>query len=156
MAQETATKQGDGLNLQTLVVAAIASGVAAILVSHVWKDGTVLAAAMTPVFVSILKEAIQRPMQSEVVRRSASRVSSVATAPARRVGSTAPGSRPARARGSSTRVYEPPPARDGNANGSGAAHDVVAAGPRRDYSTAGASRGSLFGRLRGTHLKIAI
>jgi hypothetical protein len=150
MAQETATKQSEGLNLQTLVVAAVASGVAAILVSHVWKDGTVLAAAMTPVLVSILKEALQRPMQSEVVRRSASRVSSVATAPARRV--TSAGSRSAGG-SSATRTYEPPPA---TGNGNGARNDVVAAGPRRDYSTAGGSRAGFLTRLRGTHLKIAI
>ncbi|MEA2451226.1 MAG: hypothetical protein QOG63_3158, partial [Thermoleophilaceae bacterium] len=55
MAEEKATREG--LSLQTLVIAALASGVAAILVSHVWKGGTVLAAAMTPVFVSVIKEA---------------------------------------------------------------------------------------------------
>src|SRR3954449_7822689 len=61
----------DGLSLQTLVVAAAASGVAAVLTSHFWKDGTVFAAAMTPVVVSIVKEALQKPLQSDAVRRSA-------------------------------------------------------------------------------------
>src|SRR5215212_8799127 len=100
----------EGLSLQTLVVAAVASGVAAVVVSRVWKDGTVLAAAMTPVIVSILKEMLQRPMQSEAVRRSASRVSSVAVAPAKRVVTTAGAVRTR----SGTRTYEPPPREPAN------------------------------------------
>src|SRR3954463_8823952 len=88
MAEDKAKTSQEGLSLQTLVVAAVASGVAAVVVSHVWKDGTVLAAAMTPVIVSIFKELLQRPIESDVVRRSASRVGSVAAAPARRVVTT--------------------------------------------------------------------
>src|SRR3954447_7722233 len=71
MAEGKGTGGGEGLSLQTWVVAAAASAVAALVVSHFWKNGTVLAAAMTPVIVSIVKEALQRPMKSEVVRRSA-------------------------------------------------------------------------------------
>jgi uncharacterized membrane protein YvlD (DUF360 family) len=63
------TGGGEGLSLQTLVVAAIAAAVAAVVVSHLWKDGTVIAAAMTPVIVAITKEMIQRPMESDLVRK---------------------------------------------------------------------------------------
>src|SRR3954452_23109190 len=77
---EPQAKSREGLSLQTLVIAAVASGIAAIVVSHFWQNGTVSAAAMTPVVVSVLKEALQRPIESDAVRRSASRVSKVATA----------------------------------------------------------------------------
>src|SRR3954452_2118208 len=141
MAEDKAKTSPEGLSLQTLVVAAVASGVAALVVSRVWKDGTVLAAAMTPVVVSIVKELLQRPMQSEAVRRSASRVSSVAVAPARRVATTAGA---ARAR-PGTRTYEPPPREprsgDGNGNGAPPTGEVLHSGPRRTYGSHGRERG---------------
>jgi hypothetical protein len=58
------------------VIAAAASGAAAIVVSHVWKDGTVIAAAMTPVIVSIVKEMLARPMESELVKKPVSKIAS--------------------------------------------------------------------------------
>jgi hypothetical protein len=73
------TGGGEGLSLQTLVIAAAASGAAAIVVSHVWKDGTVIAAAMTPVIVAIVKEMLQRPMESEIVRRPVQQVGRLAS-----------------------------------------------------------------------------
>src|SRR4051812_24659722 len=117
MAEDKAKTSQEGLSLQTLVIAAVASGVAAVIVSKVWKDGTVLAAAMTPVVVTIVKEMLHRPMQSEAVRRSASRVSSIAVAPARRVATTAGAARTR----SGARTHEPPPGetRSGNGNGNG-------------------------------------
>jgi uncharacterized membrane protein YvlD (DUF360 family) len=77
---------GESLSLQTLVVAAAASAAAAVVVSHLWKDGTVLAAAMTPVIVAIVKELLQKPMESELVKRPVSKIASgsravIATAP---------------------------------------------------------------------------
>jgi hypothetical protein len=155
MAEDKAKTSQEGLSLQTLVVAAVASGFAAVVVSRVWKDGTVLAAAMTPVVVSIVKELLQRPMQSEAVRRSASKVSSVAVAPARRVVTTAGA---ARSR-SGTRTYEPPAPREqanGNGNGAGAppTGEVVHAGPRRTYGSGGRERRRL--RLSRKQLRIAI
>jgi hypothetical protein len=59
-----------GLSLGTLVIAAVSSAVAATVVSKVWQAGTVMATAMTPVIIAVVKEAIERPAQ---------RVSSVAT-----------------------------------------------------------------------------
>jgi hypothetical protein len=145
MAEAKASASREGLSLQTLIVAAVASGIAAVVVSHVWEGGTVLAAAMTPVVVSIVKELLQRPIQSEAVRRSASRVGSVAAAPARRVATTAG---TARTRSGSIRTVEAPPEVRGapangangngaNGNGSAPGHDVIAAGPRRDYGADG-------------------
>jgi hypothetical protein len=80
---------GGGLQVSTLVAAAIASVVAATVVSHFWQAGTIMATAMTPVIVALVKEAVERP---------ARRVSSLAT----RTGAP-PLSRAARA------VVEPPP-----------------------------------------------
>src|SRR3954454_15238839 len=74
---------GEGLSLQTLVLAAASSAAAAIIVSHVWKNGTVVAAAMTPVIVAIVKELLAKPMDSEIVRRPVQQVSRVAS-PSRR------------------------------------------------------------------------
>ena len=79
MAEGKGTGGGEGLSLQTLVVAALASGVAAVVVSHIWKDGTVIAAAMTPVIVAIAKELITRPMESELVRKPVSQVGRLAS-----------------------------------------------------------------------------
>jgi hypothetical protein len=73
----------------TLVAAAIASVVAATVVSRLWQAGTLWATAMTPVIVALVKEAVERP---------AKRVSSIATRAA-----VPPLSRAART------VAEPPP-----------------------------------------------
>jgi hypothetical protein len=119
-------------------------------VSKVWKDGTVLAAAMTPVVVSLVKEMLQRPMESEVVRRSASAIGQ----PARRVLTTAgPRTESVRER-SATPV--PPPPRTSNGNGHTPPSqdltpgDVVLSHPRRTY---GGRSGS---RLKRVHFKLAI
>lgn len=47
-----------GLSGRDLLIAAIASGGAAVIVSYFWKAGTVMAAAITPVLVSLLREAV--------------------------------------------------------------------------------------------------
>src|SRR3954447_23226782 len=76
---------GEGLSLQTLVLAAASSAAAAIIVSHVWKNGTVVAAAMTPVIVAVVKELLAKPMESELVRKPVQQVSRVASSSRRRV-----------------------------------------------------------------------
>jgi hypothetical protein len=152
---ESQAKSREGLSLQTLVIAAVASGIAAIVVSHFWQNGTVFAAAMTPVVVSVFKEVLQRPIESEAVRRSASKVSKVATAALPTTGGSR-GSTP------STSTL-PPPTGAPNGNGGAdetASRDVVMAGPRRTYSSAGREttpRGDgFFSRLRGPRLRLAI
>jgi hypothetical protein len=160
MAREEA-KQSEGLSLQTLIVAAVASGVAAVVVSRLWRDGTVIAAAMTPVLVTILKEALHRPMESEVVRRSASKVGQVATAPLRPTSRSAPGTESS----PSTRTIPPRTTQQngkGSGNGDGSdSRDVLMAGPRRTYGGGGGDGESgrfmqRLKRLRGPRLKIAI
>src|SRR6476661_5499161 len=54
---------GGGLDLPTLVIAAIASVVAATVVSHFWGAGTIAATALTPVIVALVKEGLSRPAQ---------------------------------------------------------------------------------------------
>jgi hypothetical protein len=81
-----------GLEVSTLVAAAVASVVAATVVSKLWAAGTIWATAMTPVVVALVKEAVERP---------ARRVSSMASRAA-----PSPVARTARA------VAEPPPEAD--------------------------------------------
>jgi hypothetical protein len=52
-----------GLNLGTLLIAAVSAVVAATVVSRLWQTGTVMATAMTPVLVTLIKEALERPAQ---------------------------------------------------------------------------------------------
>src|SRR4051812_38556615 len=70
---------GESLSLQTLVIAAAASAAAAVVVSHLWKDGTVVAAAMTPVIVAIAKELLTKPIESELVRKPVQQVGRLAS-----------------------------------------------------------------------------
>jgi hypothetical protein len=87
--QPAAPPTRGGLDLPTLVAAAGSAVVAATVVSRIWQAGTVMATAMTPVVVTLVKEALERP---------ARRVSSIATRAA-----APPLARAARA------VAEPPP-----------------------------------------------
>jgi hypothetical protein len=51
------------LNLRTLVIASAASAAAALLTSQLWIAGTWIAAAMTPVIVSLVSEMLNRPTE---------------------------------------------------------------------------------------------
>jgi hypothetical protein len=130
MAEGKPSGGGESLSLQTLVVAAIASAVAAIVVSHLWKDGTVVAAAMTPVIVAIVKELVSKPMESELVRRPVQQVGRLASSGRLVV----PGRAGARSSGE-TRVLPP-------------TEDAEAPAPIRTYGHTP--------RLRRVHLKIAL
>jgi hypothetical protein len=92
MAQKQPDK-GGGPSLETLVVASLASVTAMIVTSHLWKAGTVISAAMTPVIVTLASEALRRPARKVTQLRP----------PARRF-TPAAGSRPgSRARAESGR-----------------------------------------------------
>lgn len=151
MAQAGPAKQHEGLSLATLVIAAVASAIAAVVVSHIWRNGTVIAAAMTPVVVSIVKELLQRPAQSEAVRRSA-------TSARRALAGTA-AARTADARRHSPAVGAvPTPARPPG-DGEVTQGDVLLTHPRRTYGggpARGAGAGGLAARLSGRHLKVAL
>ena len=50
-----------GVDLTTLALTAVASGAAAYACSKVWASGTLPSAAVTPVLVAVIKEALERP-----------------------------------------------------------------------------------------------
>ena len=56
-------KHQSGLSIKTLLIAGAASATAALVVPLFWEPGTVFAAAMTPVIVSVVSEAIKRPTE---------------------------------------------------------------------------------------------
>jgi hypothetical protein len=64
---------GGGISLRTLIIASVASAAAAIITSRLWKHGTVLSAAMTPVIVAIVSEVLHRPAERVTQIRSTRR-----------------------------------------------------------------------------------
>ena len=80
------------MSVRTLVIASIASAVAAIVTSRFWRSGTPIAAAMTPVIVTIVSEALRRPTERIAERlttdSSAVRGGARAAPPPREVGAT--------------------------------------------------------------------
>jgi len=69
VAQRSPQQGGEGLSLQTLVIAALAAGCAAVLTSYLWQRGTLISAAMTPVIVAVVSEVLKRP--ATTMRRAA-------------------------------------------------------------------------------------
>ena len=135
-----------GLSAQTLIIAAIASGVAAIIVSQFWESGTIFASAMTPVAVAIISELLRKPVESERLRSGVRSVSSVAKPPSV--------SRPRSGR--TPRVMAPPPA--GVDEGLRQREEGVEAGPVRVYSSGSnrRPRDPGFSPRRRLHLKVAV
>jgi len=80
VAERSSQRGGEGLSLQTLVIAALAAGTAAVVTSYFWQRGTLISAALTPVIVAVVSEMLNRPAQT--VRRAAR--SARSTTPARR------------------------------------------------------------------------
>jgi hypothetical protein len=56
------------LSIRTLIIASVASAAAAVVTSQFWVHGTWIAAAMTPVIVSLVSEMLHRPTEA-VARR---------------------------------------------------------------------------------------
>jgi len=64
MAREgEARQEGSGISVRTLVIASIASAAAAYLTSLFWLKGSAIAAAVTPVIVTLVSEALHRPTE---------------------------------------------------------------------------------------------
>lgn len=59
---------GGGLSLQTLVIASLSSLAAALFVHEFWPGGAILGAAVTPVIVALVSEALRKPAQA-ITRR---------------------------------------------------------------------------------------
>jgi hypothetical protein len=55
-------RSSSGISFQTLAIASLSSVAAAILVHEVWRGGAILGAAITPVIVGIVGEALRRPV----------------------------------------------------------------------------------------------
>ena len=55
--------RGD-LDFPTLIVAALASVIAAIVTSRLWASGTLVSTALTPVIIALVKEYAQRPVRA--------------------------------------------------------------------------------------------
>jgi hypothetical protein len=72
-----------GLSLHTLLIAGASSAAAAFIIPLLWKPGTVFAAAMTPVIVALVSEALRRPVEtvSAVTVRRTSRGTAVLQEP---------------------------------------------------------------------------
>ena len=51
------------LNMRTLTIASVASASAAAVTSQLWIAGTWIAAALTPVLVALISEAMHRPTE---------------------------------------------------------------------------------------------
>jgi hypothetical protein len=53
-----------GLSVKTLLIAGVASAVAAFVIPMLWRPGTVFAAAMTPIVVALVSELLRRPVDT--------------------------------------------------------------------------------------------
>jgi hypothetical protein len=53
-----------GISVKTLLIAAAASATAAFVIPMIWRPGTVFAAAMTPVIVTLVSEMLRRPVDT--------------------------------------------------------------------------------------------
>ena len=60
MSSSSKTSAGGGIELSTLLITAVASACAAYVTSVVWAPGTLASAALTPVLVALIKEALER------------------------------------------------------------------------------------------------
>ena len=57
-----AAKEDGGLSMQSLLIASAASMAAAIVIHEVWRPGAILGAAVTPVIVALVSEALRKPV----------------------------------------------------------------------------------------------
>jgi hypothetical protein len=62
-------KRSSDIDLATLAIAAAAAAVATYVTSEVWAGGTLVTAAVTPVIVALVKEALNRPVDRVQTRR---------------------------------------------------------------------------------------
>jgi hypothetical protein len=66
---------GGGLSVKTLTIAGAASAITAVVGPLLWRPGTLLAAALTPIIVALVSEALKKPVDtvSNVTVRKADR-----------------------------------------------------------------------------------
>ncbi|HEX8121126.1 MAG TPA: hypothetical protein VF549_07660 [Solirubrobacteraceae bacterium] len=63
--------QGGGLSVQTLLIASLSSLAAALFVHKFWQGGAIFGAAITPVIVALVSEALRKPADVITSRRTA-------------------------------------------------------------------------------------
>jgi hypothetical protein len=90
------------LSIRTLVIASVASATAAVVTSQFWSAGTPIAAAVTPVVVSLVSEILHRPTEKIAERLTSDREILGQPAPMRRT------REPAQTRRSETGRTDPP------------------------------------------------
>ena len=56
-------EESSGLSVTTLLLAAASAAAAALIVPMIWERGTVVAAAITPVIVSLVSEMLKKPVE---------------------------------------------------------------------------------------------
>jgi hypothetical protein len=71
VSPEKESKPG-GISLQTLLISSLAAVAAAVVVPMFWERGSLLATAITPIFVALVSEALNRP--AKVITAAAPRV----------------------------------------------------------------------------------
>lgn len=74
MTNAPARERSQRLQMETLVIASLASAAAALATSLVWRPGTILSAALTPVIVAFVSQMLQRPAQRITQVRAVRRV----------------------------------------------------------------------------------
>ena len=70
-SQATRREEERRLSVRTLIIASVASAMAAIITSQFWISGTPIAAAITPVIVTLVSELLHRPTQKIAERLTA-------------------------------------------------------------------------------------
>jgi hypothetical protein len=55
-------RSSSGISVQTLIIASVSSLAAAIVVHKIWQGGAIIGAAVTPIIVGIVGEALRRPV----------------------------------------------------------------------------------------------
>ena len=68
---KAAAEKSEGLSAQTLAIASLASLAAAIVVHKIWQGGAIVGAAVTPVIVAVVSEALRKPAQVIQTTRTA-------------------------------------------------------------------------------------
>jgi hypothetical protein len=56
------------LSLPTLIIGSVSSAAAAVIVHEIWRAGSILGAAVTPVLMTLFAEALRRPVERVTVR----------------------------------------------------------------------------------------
>ncbi len=105
MSSQGSREEARGLSVRTLVIASMASALAAVIVSQFWQGGTPIAAAVTPVLVALISEMLHKPTAKIAERVTVDRA-------ALRPSASDPGPEEARR----TLPLEPRPERDSEAN----------------------------------------